>query len=238
MKLLAQFLICGLLALPAFSQRGGGGMHGGGFGRGGVGHGFGGGGRGFGGGFGRGGFTGGFIGSGFGFNSGFGYGGFGFGRPFFPQHRFFRQPWFFGGFGFGGYPAFGYPMYIGPSYPYPDYYAYPPPPPNIIIYPSEQAPPPITAYEPQSPPAESARPEIREYSEDGYSTFRKYERPIYLIAFHNQEVIRAAEAYWVEGNTLHYVTLQHERKQAPLDSVDRSFTYRLNRERHVDFRLP
>jgi hypothetical protein len=37
---------------------------------------------------------------------------------------------------------------------------------------------------------------------------------------------------------LHYVTLQHEQKQAPLDSVDRAITYRLNRERHVDFGLP
>ena len=50
--------------------------------------------------------------------------------------------------------------------------------------------------------------------------------------------IRAAEAYWVTGATLHYVTLQHEQKQAPLDLVDRALSYRLNRERHVDFQLP
>ena len=209
-------------------------MHGGGFGRGfsgGFGHGFGGG-------FGRGGFSGGFIGSGFG--SGFGFGGFGFGRPFIPQHRFFRQSVFIGGFGFGGFPAYGYPTYIGPSYGYSDYYAYPPPPPpppNIVIYPSGPPPAPITIYGPPLPPAESARPEIREYSE-GAALPQKYDRPIYLIAFQNQEAIRAAEAYWVNGDTLHYVTLQHEHKQAPLNSLDRAFTYRLNRERHVDFRLP
>ena len=230
MRLLAQFLICGLLALPAFAQRGGSVGRGGGFGRGGFGHG-----GGYGGGFGRGGFNGGF---GYGrFGSGLGYGRFGFGHAFVPRHRFFGQQLFFGGFGFGGYSAFGYPAYIGPSYSYPDYYAYRPSPPNVVIYPSAPAPGPISIYVPPAPPMESPRPDTREYSESGPSS-QKYERPIYLIAFQNQEVIRAAEAYWVEGDTLHYVTLQHERKQAPLDSVDRAFTYRLNRERHVDLRLP
>ena len=66
----------------------------------------------------------------------------------------------------------------------------------------------------------------------------QYEKPIYLIAFKNQDNIRAAEAYWVDGGTLNHVTLQHERKQAPLVSIDRAFSYRLNRERHIDFRLP
>jgi hypothetical protein len=50
--------------------------------------------------------------------------------------------------------------------------------------------------------------------------------------------IRAAAAYWVEGRTLHYVTLQHEEKQAPIESVDRDLSMRLNRERRVTFSLP
>jgi hypothetical protein len=32
--------------------------------------------------------------------------------------------------------------------------------------------------------------------------------------------------------------LQHEEKQAPLDSVDRGLTMQLNRERNVAFQLP
>jgi hypothetical protein len=59
-----------------------------------------------------------------------------------------------------------------------------------------------------------------------------------LIAFKNQDNLRAAEAYWVTGGTLHFITLQHEQRQAPLDSIDRALTNRLNRERHVDFHLP
>jgi hypothetical protein len=59
-----------------------------------------------------------------------------------------------------------------------------------------------------------------------------------LIAFKSQDNLRAAEAYWVTGGTLHFITLQHEQRQAPLDSGDRSLTNRLNRERHMDFHLP
>ena len=100
-----------------------------------------------------------------------------------------------------------------------------------MIYQQEPAPP-VSAYDP--PPQRN--PEIHEYREPSHSN--AYETRIYLIAFKNQDVIRAAEAYWVTGTSLHYVTLQHEQKQVPLDSVDRAFTYRLNRERRVDFRLP
>jgi hypothetical protein len=34
------------------------------------------------------------------------------------------------------------------------------------------------------------------------------------------------------------VTLQHEEKQVPLDSVDRGLSLQLNRERRVAFQLP
>ena len=61
--------------------------------------------------------------------------------------------------------------------------------------------------------------------------------PIYLIAMRDH-VIRAAASYWVDGQTLHYVTLQHEERQAPLDSVDRGLSMQLNRERRVQFQLP
>jgi hypothetical protein len=101
----------------------------------------------------------------------------------------------------------------------------------VVIY-QTQATPPATVYEAPQP----ARPETREYPETAPS--QPYEKPIYLIALKNQDNIRAAEAYWVDDGTVHYVTLQHEHKQVPLASVDRAFSYRLNRERRVDFRLP
>ena len=61
--------------------------------------------------------------------------------------------------------------------------------------------------------------------------------PIYLIAFRDRSIF-AAEAYWAEGGTLHYVTQEHEQKQAPLNTVDRDLSDKLNRERRVAFSLP
>jgi hypothetical protein len=61
--------------------------------------------------------------------------------------------------------------------------------------------------------------------------------PVYLIAFRDRS-IRAAAAYWAEGGTLHYVTLEHEQKQAPLNTVDRDLSGQLNRERRIAFSLP
>src|SRR5579864_5292896 len=183
---------------------------------------------------GGGGHSGGFHGGGF---RG-GYGGFrgGFGRGFYGRNRYFF------GFGLGyypysywpyyydyGYPYNGYPYY-GYSYPYSAYdYGYSSAP--AAVYQSDPAPP-VTIYE--SP--RTARPETREYSSEPAS--QSNEKPIYLIAFKNQDNLRAAEAYWVTGGTLHFITLQHEQRQAPLDSVDRALTFRLNRERRVDFHLP
>jgi hypothetical protein len=203
---------------------GGGGFRGGGF----VG-----GGGGFRSGFvGGGGFRGGFVSPGFRSNFGF------VNRPFFfPRNRFFfpRNRFFFAA-GFGlPFPSYGYP-----SYPYVDggYPAYPPAQydygysrsPQVVIYQSDPAPP-----VPASGPSQTVRPEVREYPD---TSSQANDKPIYLIAFKNQDNIRAAEAYWVTGGTLHYVTLQDEQRLAPLDSVDRTLTYRLNRERRVDFRLP
>jgi hypothetical protein len=60
---------------------------------------------------------------------------------------------------------------------------------------------------------------------------------LYLIAFRDRSIF-AAVAYWTEGDTLHYVTQEHELKQAPLATVDRSLTGKLNGERGVAFPLP
>src|SRR5262249_5359886 len=100
-------------------------------------------------------------------------------------------------------------------------------PSPVVIY---QSQPPVTVYE------APARPEIREYPET--SSTQRDEKPIYLIAFEGQSYIRVAQAYWVTENTLHFVTFQGEARQAPIDSIDRELTARLNSGRHVDFRLP
>jgi hypothetical protein len=72
----------------------------------------------------------------------------------------------------------------------------------------------------------------REYPKRGSG-----ERPIYLIAF-SANTIRAGQAYWFKDKVLHFVTLKGEERQAPMSSVDRSLTLRLNHDRDVDFQFP
>jgi outer membrane protein OmpA-like peptidoglycan-associated protein len=59
----------------------------------------------------------------------------------------------------------------------------------------------------------------------------------YMIAFRDSAV-RFADAYWVSGNMLHFITPDHQMQTAPVASVDRSVSERLNRERNVAFFLP
>jgi hypothetical protein len=63
-------------------------------------------------------------------------------------------------------------------------------------------------------------------------------RPItYLIAFNNS-LVYAASQYWVDGGTLTYLTIDHERRTAPLSTVDRALSRQLNSEQNVAFNLP
>ncbi|SPF46049.1 conserved exported hypothetical protein [Candidatus Sulfopaludibacter sp. SbA4] len=235
MRFLLQISLCVLLAGPAVAQRGGHGGGGGGFhGGGGIGGGGFRGGGGIGGGFrggfggGYGGFRGGYGGFGYGYR-GYGYGlGLGFYGGYYP----------YGGYGYGGY----WPGYYGYS-PYDSYSPY------GYGYSSYNTSPNVTVVYPQQAQAsapvyvERAAPVTHQYDQYGQEVAPAGGggggggSPIYLIAFQDH-AIRAAASYWVEGRTLHYVTMQHEEKQAPLDSVDRNFSMQLNRERHVQLQLP
>jgi hypothetical protein len=251
MRVLFSAVICLALAGSVSAQRGGGGMRGGGGG-------FGGGLRGGGGGFhggagGFGGFRGGSGGFG-GFRGGGGsFGGFrGGGFRGFDGFRGFR------GFGYGGsylgfglgygygygspYLGYGYP-YLGgywDSYAYDPYaYGYAAAPAVTVVYPQAQSMAPIYVV----PQPERANPVTHEYDQYGQEvrggapTSGRASSPIYLFAFQDH-AIRAANAYWVEGKQLHYVTLQHEERQAPIDTLDRALTLQLNRERQVNLELP
>jgi len=226
MRVLLRIALCACLAAAvATAQRGGGGHGGGGFhGGGGAMGGFhGGGGSGYGGfrgggGFGYGGFRGGF---GYGYRGygGYGYGGF-YGYPFWPGWGFGYSYW-------PGYYDYGYSPYYYP------YNSYDPSPNTTVIYPAPDPPAPSTGY------AERANPVVGQYDQYGQEVKASSSggAPIYLLAF-TDHAIRAAAAYWVDGQTLHYVTLEHEQKQAPLDTVDRGLSLQLNRERRVPFSLP
>jgi hypothetical protein len=59
----------------------------------------------------------------------------------------------------------------------------------------------------------------------------------YLIAYKDHNLYSAL-AYWVEGDTLHYVTTQNTHNQASLSLIDVDRTYKLNADRSVPFSVP
>ena len=60
---------------------------------------------------------------------------------------------------------------------------------------------------------------------------------IYLIAFKDHSIVQAL-GYWMEGSTLHYVSVEHSLNQASINLIDRDLSQRLNDERGLEFRLP
>jgi len=107
-----------------------------------------------------------------------------------------------------------------------------------------------------------ANPQVREYNGDQQqqpdqsSGLRLYQAPpshpyadsqarpansgqptIYLIAFRDHSIVQAL-GYWMQGNTLHYVSAEQTLNQVSIDLVDRDLSQRLNDERGLDFRLP
>ncbi len=93
----------------------------------------------------------------------------------------------------------------------------------VVIYPPQVQPPPprVTVMVPAEWQA-------------GSSPARQI---TYLIAF-KDGTVRQAEQYWVSGDTLYYVAADHQRKTAPVESVDVALSERLNREQNVAFNLP
>ena len=147
----------------------------------------------------------------------------------------------------------GYFPYGGYGYPYSGYYGdgsyngYPYQP-DSGAYPSQQTPQVIIN---QNFAPDRAYPVVREYAPDtGVETIRTYDAPgrapvdsveeatpYYLLAFKDSSVY-SAFAYWVEGDTLHYVTSDRIHNQASLSLVDRDLTERLNRDRNMQVKLP
>lgn len=136
----------------------------------------------------------------------------------------------------GGYGNYGYGSGYGYGYDNPA--------------PPDQPDPPQTIVNQNFVP-EHATPVIREYGDDSSSDgVRVYDAPgreptapaqddvdYYLIAFKDHTIF-SAFAYWVDGDTLHYVTAQRVHNQASLSLVDRELTARLNRNHGMQVKLP
>lgn len=131
------------------------------------------------------------------------------------------------GYGYGGY----YGGYYEPFY---DSGYYPAPEP-----PESTAP---VMYHPAMEPAavQPVHSVIHEYGspEDYGAPSQQEASPVlYLIAFRDN-TIRAAMTYWIDDGTLHYLDRDHKEQHAPVSSVDRDLSARLNRERRVPFNMP
>lgn len=145
---------------------------------------------------------------------------------------------------------YAYPVFVGGGgYGYGYGYGGDAPPPGYQQQPTQQVP---TVIINQNFVPETVRPIVREYSDlpETAPSLRGYEAPapapipapdnpsptVYLIAFTDHSIYSAI-AYWVEGDTLNYVTPQGVHNRASLDLIDEAFSRQLNGERNVDFRL-
>lgn len=63
------------------------------------------------------------------------------------------------------------------------------------------------------------------------------EPPSYYLIQYKDHTVYSALAYWLEGETLHYVTTQNTHNQASLALIDIDATTRLNADRSVPFSL-
>ncbi|MCC6585999.1 MAG: hypothetical protein IT168_04700 [Bryobacterales bacterium] len=149
-----------------------------------------------------------------------------------------------GGYGYG----YGYSGYTQPVQP------------NVTVVNAPQPSPTVIINQNYAP--ETARPVLREYNQDSSGnpdpTVSSYQAPvpavpepvkprivrtvasdkptIYLIAMKDGTVY-SAYAYWIEGDTLHYVTTKHAMNMASVSLVDATVTNQLNQERGVEFKL-
>lgn len=130
---------------------------------------------------------------------------------------------------------FIWPVFVGGYYPYPE------PQPNITII---MAPP-----QPASPPVTINQYFTGEPRAQERETVNTYQAPVrtpveppadsvtFLIALKDSSVYTAV-AYWVEGDTLHYITPQGRHNKVSLELVDGALSEKLNQGKKVEFRLP
>jgi hypothetical protein len=164
----------------------------------------------------------------------------------------FMDP-FYSGYGGSGTvhnppPGVYDPIFGGYTPPYPNAPGYAPQPP--------QAPSAPTVVINQNFQSDTIRPQFRDYSsvplpEPGVTMappaaadtaaqpapLADDQPTIFLIALQDQSVL-ATIAYWVQGDTLHYITLKGTQNSVSLSRVDRDLSKQLNGERNVPFHLP
>jgi len=94
---------------------------------------------------------------------------------------------------------------------------------------------------------DTANPVVRDYSNvplpapqqvpDDQAATTADQQVMFLVALKDHTIFPAI-AYWVEGDTLNYITVQGAKNSVSLDLVDRDFSKQINKERKVEFGLP
>jgi hypothetical protein len=140
--------------------------------------------------------------------------------------------------------VYAYPVYVGSYYdPYvtpQEYVNTAPSQPNVTVVTTPQPQPaPVIVnnyYSGYPPPQVADGGRIQNVAEPDEPS-PALEPAHYLIAFQDH-TIYAANAYWVDGDTLHYFTSGNTHNQVSLALVDRSLTERLNKESGIEVKLP
>lgn len=158
-------------------------------------------------------------------------------------------------------PAGGYGYVVPIAMPYPVAYPTPAPAPNITVVNAPQPAPTViinNTYVPDNP-----RPVMKDYTgadlPEASNTVRTYQAPIpnnaegerrpvrirretddkptiYLLALKDGAVF-SCYAYWLEGDTVHYVTTKQAHNKVSRTLVDEKVSDQLNSERNVEFSL-
>ena len=155
----------------------------------------------------------------------------------------------------GAVVPYMFPVYIGGldnPYPYqqtpnvtvvaPPQYVTQPAAPIIInqYFGSETARPVVTEYGPDGreiPPSDSSGTRTYQAPSNAPAEPSQSDSVVFFVALKDSSVYTAV-AYWVEGETLHYITPHGKHNQVSLALVDRELSARLNEGHKVDFHLP
>jgi len=169
-----------------------------------------------------------------------------------PQHSrtvIVPYPVFYGGGGYGYGSGYGYGT--DPNAAYAPGYADQAPPiinsgeaPSVVINPGfvpQQVNPQVREYNSNDPGDQQSGMRLYQNSSHPYADAAANnsgdQATIYLIAFKDHSIVQAL-GYWMEGATLHYVSVEHTLNQASINLIDRDLSQRLNDERGLEFRLP
>jgi hypothetical protein len=148
-------------------------------------------------------------------------------------------PVFYGGYFYGPYTGYDTapPAAYGYGYNDPNNAGDPNTPQNYAYDPNQPGQPQVLINRDYTP--DSVNPVIHNYSgAPVQDASDQAAPPIFFLLAMKDHTIYSASAYWVQDDTLNYITTQGVHNRVSLDLVDRDFSKLLNSQRQIDFALP